>query len=337
LLRQTRQSRRQQSELAYAKVALGWSLLGHGNTPEAHGLFQEAVADAEAAEDTWNRAYALCMLGVTSHMQGRPGDAWRLMQQGIGLADEIGDSKGRAMGLTQLSEYACEQGEYQRAEALASEGLQILRDLGDRVGTTYALLGLGDIATASGDYALATRCFRDSLAAANETDSVRYFEVRSLNGLGAVALAQGQYAEANRLFATSARICEEVDVPNVTVAAQTGLGEVACILGEYDRSQDCFVGALKRAAETGSLRMMPEVLAGTAALWIREGEEERATELLGLIQYHPASTCAVKERVTHLMGEVASELSVEVVEAARARGAAQELVDVVASILQNNT
>jgi predicted ATPase/DNA-binding SARP family transcriptional activator len=337
LLAQTAHSARQQREYVWAKYVLGWTLLGCGDVPRAHQLAQEALDHSKAADDRWTCTYALYLLGVTAHMQGRYPEAQQLLQQGIAIADDIGEARNKAWGLLGLGGYVSDEGEYRRAEALTREGLRILQELGDRVGTTYALLYLGEVAIALRDYALARRCFQDSLAIANETDSVRYFEAWSLNGLAAIALALGHYAEARRIFTDSVRICEDVGVPSVTVTALTGLGNVSCVLGEYGQSRACFCRALKRTIGGGSIHRVPEVLTGLADLLVREGGGERAAELLGLIRHHPASPYAVRERAKRLLTEVAVELPPQMVAAATARGEAQELADAVANILQSNT
>jgi tetratricopeptide (TPR) repeat protein len=188
-----------------------------------------------------------------------------------------------------------------------------------------------------GNYALARRCFQDSLAVANETDSVRYFEVKSLNGLGAVAFALGQYRESKRLFADSVRICEEVGVRGVTVTALMGLGKVCRELGELQRSRACFCRALRQEMEARSVDMVPEVLIGLADLLLREGERERAAELLGLIRNDPASSFVVRQRAERLLAEATADLPADIIATATARGEAQTLTDAVASILQNDT
>jgi len=336
LLVQVEKGDRQQRECAWAKTVLSWTLVGCGDICQAHRLAQEALTHAKAAEDRWTCLYALFILGVTVHMQGRYLEAQQLLQQGIAIADEIGEARYKAWGLIALGGYVNDEGKHERAETLVRESLTTLQELGDRVGTTYALQGLGRVATALGDYALARRCFQDSLAVANETDSVRYFEVRSLNGLGAVALALGQVAEARRIYTDSARICEDVGLPGATAAALTGLGEVSRILGEYDQSRVFFCRALRLEIESGSVSSIPKVLTGLADLLIREGEGDRAAELLGLIRRHPASPYAVRERAERLLVEVTAGLPPEVVAAAAARGKTQELTDAVTSILGSN-
>ena len=108
------------------------------------------------------------------------------------------------------------------------------------------------------------------------------------------------------------------------------------MLEQFEQSRSCFRRALGTATEAGSLHVLPEVLAGMAELLTRESQSEQAAELLGLILNHPASTYAVRERANRLLGEIASKLPAEVVEAAHERGAARELLDAVSNILQSD-
>jgi hypothetical protein len=80
------------------------------------------------------------------------------------------------------------------------------------------------------------------------------------------------------------------------------------------------------------------VLRGWAALLVTDEstpvEQERAVELLTLVQHHPASAYETKEKVRYLLAEWTDNLPPDKMTSAQARGRTLDLWETVAELLE---
>lgn len=106
------------------------------------------------------------------------------------------------------------------------------------------------------------------------------------------------------------------------LAALDGLAHLACIRGEFDLA----AVYLRRAPEPWSDGKLPCIHVGTslvvtlAKLCARKGVAERAVELLGLAQQHPATEWKTRLRIEALLTELRARFPPEKIVAALERG-----------------
>jgi hypothetical protein len=81
------------------------------------------------------------------------------------------------------------------------------------------------------------------------------------------------------------------------------------------------------------LELVPSVLIGPAKLCAREGNPERALELIGLALHHPGDVAETKGEAAKLLEELRVELPPEIVSEAQERGRARDLWATVEELL----
>ena len=79
--------------------------------------------------------------------------------------------------------------------------------------------------------------------------------------------------------------------------------------------------------------MSLQILVGIAALMVKEGNRERALELLTFTLQHPRSDKETKDKASHLLIELRRQLPRKAVGAAQGRAKEKRLEEVVAEIM----
>jgi tetratricopeptide (TPR) repeat protein len=209
------------------------------------------------------------------------------------LCQETGSQGGIARALGDLGIDAYGLQQYENALELFEQSLAIYRDIGNAVGINDAL---GDIA-------------------------------ETLNAMGAHAQAQRYAHEALQAL------------PDGQVDWRCGsweyriLGNAACGLGNYVEAKRYLHKSMDLAASAHLPSRQPLALVGVSRVLAKEGESERALELLALVMTHRMSWQMAKDQAAPLIEELKAELPPEAVAAAWERGQARDLDATVAELL----
>jgi tetratricopeptide (TPR) repeat protein len=110
------------------------------------------------------------------------------------------------------------------------------------------------------------------------------------------------------------------------------LGNAACGLGNYSEARRYLRESLQRAASAKLPSRQPLALVGVARVLAKEGETERALELLALVMNHRMSWQMARDQAAPLIAELEAELPPEVAAAAQERGRARDLEATVAEL-----
>jgi len=256
-----------------------------------------------------------------------------ILQQSVDILRHLDAQHEMAFSLIYLGSATYGLGKYALAKQLHQQSLAIYREIGDRSGMAISLLHLGTAVEQLGEHTGARRLYRESLALFREIGD-RWGTARALNNLGNAAYYLQQYTEAKQLYQESLTVRREINDQLGIASSLNNLGEAAYALGEYHESKQYFHAALKAARDRSLAPVTLHVLVWIATLLAKEGEKERALELLTLTLHHPAVFSAAKEDAEHLLAELASQLPPQVVAMARERGKARELEEVVDELLR---
>ena len=271
-------------------------------------------------------AFCLAYLGDLACGQGAYTRARELLQESLEIFTQGGDRWGMAKALNELGLVAEAMGDYALAEQRIEECLTLSREIGALKGVATTLLNLGDLAKMRGAYQRARRLAQESLTLARELDH-RDAAAFAVNILGGVAHHLGEYAEAERLCQQALVLFTEVGNHVGIVLVLNTLGLVNCELGAYREARQQFREALKTAMDADAPPLVLSVLVGMATLLSKEGEREKALELLTFAFHHPALKKETKEDGERLLAELEAELAPQVV------ATAWELEAVVAEVL----
>lgn len=324
---------RMRQELAVCLLAFGMSFIHRREGAKAVSLLQESLTIYKEIGDLWGGGVALLCLGQAVVTLGQFEEAERLSQESVVLLSQIGERRYIIHAMSTLGRLAALQGNYPQAERWHQECLEWRIELDDRVGIAYTLNDLADTARRQGRSDQARQYYQQSLTLAKEI-GLRQVQNQVLWELGSLAEKQGHYAEAKRFFQESLAAYEG---RYITVNNPAGPGWAHLGLGELQEATTYFRNALHSALQNQAATLALDALTGIAYLLAQAGKPEQALELLGLVQYHPASTQETKDRAAKLHDKLISELPPEAVAAARVWEKQRTLEAVAAEILAGET
>jgi tetratricopeptide (TPR) repeat protein len=210
---------------------------------------------------------------------------------------------------------------------------RLCQDTGDQGGIARSLGDLGIDAFGLRRYGEAHELFAQSLSVYREIGNARGMN-DELGDLAEAANAQGDYVQAEQYTQESLSVIKGFGMDFDHGAWEyRNLGNAASGLGKYADARK----HLRRALEVADAAQVPTrhllTLVGVARVLARQGEKERALELLALVMSHRISWQMAKDQAAPLVAELEAELPPEVVSAARERGQARDLDATVAELL----
>lgn len=336
------------AETAFVLRFLGRVMDAQDKLTEAKRLFQESLAISRELGDLPGVAETLLQLSETVMFAsgGYYSEAKQYSQESLTVSRAIGDQRLIGYSLDKMGIITFSQGEYLEAEQYYQESLAIFKKIDDRYGMALALGGPAWVAIGLGGdrLALAKPLAEKSLAIWREVGD-RLRTVVRLNQLGQVATAMEEYAEAQRYYGEALTLGREIG-HGAGLWALSGLGEVACGLGDLPAARQYLLETLKIAItvkEGHDLTFLYTLLRWATLLAkesagldegspLSEAKKAQAVELLTLVRDHPASLQVLKDRAARLLAELEAELPPEVA-AARERGKTRPLAEVVTEII----
>jgi tetratricopeptide (TPR) repeat protein len=305
--------------------AFGWGARTRGDVSRARSLFQEALQIEREIGDDVNTARTLNWLGELAHHAGEYAEARQCYQDSLSISQELGDRWATSLSLDYSGYVARRMGDHAEARRLHQESLAISREVGDQQGVAGSLDNLGLVAYDLGDYTEAQRLFEEGLAlrrAAGEAFTIAV----SLGHVAGVALAMGDDARAEQALQ------ESLGLEPDWAYALIRLGDLRLAQGNLPEALEHYRQALQIGMRRHDLPVVLDSLTGIAALRAQTGKTDGAAELLAFILNHPASEYATRSKARRLFDEVSVQLPPESLADAEARGQAETLEAVVASV-----
>lgn len=334
------------AEVERARAAEGGVLLGRllaqmawfqhrlDDFAAAQASIDESLALLGRAEPRKPDEEALCLL-CQANMARATGDFARsqdLARRGLALQRQAGDPAAIAAALNALAAALAELGEFDEAEHLHQEGLALRRELGDRRGVATTLVNLGFIGLGQGRYADTRRYEREALTVFREI-GYPMGEVVALNNLGVACQMLGEYAEARAALTECVALCRDLGHRHILAHALGSLGGLAAASGELGQAWQYLREALQMARAIGSISATLFGLVSAAEVLAGQGQVEHAAEAAALVLGHGAANRETKNRAETLLALLEAQGPAPVLEAARARGRATNLEDLVDRLL----
>jgi predicted ATPase len=342
-----------------------------GRETEADRLLELSLAIFRELGARRDAAYAVCLLGGCESLYGLP--RRELCLEGLSLFRDLGDQRGIGLALHGLAWSAWHGGEYADAKQSFQDSLAVFRQVGDLEGIQASLHGLGYICWILGDYERGRELHLEMLRLCRETGSqggiaralgdlgidaigLREYEKAhelfgqslaiyrdignakgmcdELGDLAEAANALGDYAQAELYVRKAFRVLPEGEVHYDRGSWEyRNLGLAACGLGNYADARR----HLHRSLELTVAEQRPSrhllTFVGVARVLAKQGDKERALELLALVTHHRFSWQLAKDQAAPLIAELEAELPPEVVAAAWERGRDRDLDATVAELL----
>ena len=302
---------------------------------EGREAFEQAVAhlSLDPSDPAQSRLLGrlLTRQGVFCKHLGDYQKAAELLEQGLILLRRLGDQSEVAFALRNLGHTAERLGQFEVAQRWEQESLQLYQALGDQAGIAKALYHLGCSAEGLEAYEEAKRFTGQSLTIYKRIGNLREIALCS-NNLGVVTEMLGDFDEATQIYRQSLQLFTALDDRWGVAMVLGNLGDVAFTQGHYQEAKGYYHKALKLTTEVWATPRILLNLFQVASVLAKEGQVERAIELLVYPLHHPATEGAFRERAQQLFTELSVKLPSDVVTAAQERVQAKTLELVVAEM-----
>ncbi len=318
---------------AQAERVLGIIAYYQAEYPQAIERISTALDLEQKAGNRAGAATCLSNLGLVSLSQGNYPAALRYFEQSLAIHRELGDRAGISVALGNLGMVYEDQSDLTAAQQTYLESLQIAHEIGDRRTECSRLNSLGSVALSLNDLKTALSYFEDALALARQVNDPM-LSTRILMNMGWGSLLQQDFPASRRYSEESLALAEELGDRESVVSCLTNLGHAAWPEGDWMTAGRHYRRSIAEAREIGALPRLLEAVAGLAGCYWASQQSERAAELLGLAQNHPATNSDVTQAANFVMPYLQKSLPEDRLQAALTRGHLLDLDTVIDSLLQ---
>ncbi|MBL8130387.1 MAG: tetratricopeptide repeat protein [Anaerolineae bacterium] len=294
------------AETAFACLMLAVLSAESGDPAESEKLTLRCIDLYQQLGDRWGEARAYHHLAYGSSIQGLPDNqrAQQLYQQAADTFRDLGDRSSLTRTLSNLGWIIHVNGDSESARDVLEDSLVASRQIGYKLGTARALDMLGMV-TLWGlhDPNQARGYLEQSLAIRRdigEWPSVSF----TLNNLADIAYQQQNYPEARRLYRESLGLAERIQDLRGIALAVGGLGDVSCVMGEYETSLEHFRQSFQIALDSApGITLI--LLYSIGMLFQAMGFRDAAIALFALLLHHPLSPPGLREQAAQRVEGIA--------------------------------
>jgi tetratricopeptide (TPR) repeat protein len=126
--------------------------------------------------------------------------------------------------------------------------------------------------------------------------------------MGEIAHILGQYDKALDYYQEALAIGRDIQDRWTMLACLNNLGETACVVEDCEGAGAYLTKALALAHETQTLPVLLKVMVSLAVLFHMRGQKDRAATLLGLACEHSATPQEIKEKAVRLSDDLGLSL-----------------------------
>jgi len=278
---------------------------------------------------------SLCLLGL---LLGRQGD-WRegceVILAGLEVGQQLNDVWAIEGALRLAARAKVNLGELEAAASYARRCMKLCRETGALESVAWCKFTLAEIAKQCGRLDEAAELYADARAL-SPPDTPQL--ANAVMNLGDIAMLRGQYRDAERYFQEGLAAFQARRVDWGVINTLENLGHLACQERRHAQAQQYFERALQLALHGRRFPLVVNLIASFARYHSEQGDPQRAGELLGWVQHHPALHHQTRARsIEPLLTGLAQQLPRASLDAALARGRALELEAAVQEALAPST
>jgi serine/threonine protein kinase/tetratricopeptide (TPR) repeat protein len=325
-----RQQLGNEADIAEALLELGDLRRQMGDNDQAREMTDSSLEKYQAIDHQSGIARALDRSAIIHFKQGDYPTAVELGTQALEMGRSIHEMGIIASALNNLGLTSFAQGDYAAAEKYFNEAEQLCRTTGERRRTGVCLLNLGSAAGQQGNYERAATYLEGCLEIARSIGEQRMIAF-ALDNLGEIARLQGNYDHARDRFEQSLVVAQTIGNKQRVVNTLINLGHLDSQQSQYDSARYLYKQAIEQAYEIEAIPKVLEALGGLAGVI---DDAERAARLIGLVEHHPATYNATKERLAEKREALSEALSEEEIEQFVEAGGSDDLEQTVKEFLE---
>lgn len=273
-----------QAEIAYSYLALGhYHSRVTGDFPGALDYFLQSLERYQALADFYYVAHALHRVGYSHGFITGSQEYMHYTRQSLELARQIGDLLDENHALGNLGWGALTLGDFAGSERYAREAIALSQKTGDRLSLAHSLVQLGLCHLLHGRLVEAQEAAAEGVVIAEDI----VFTLTQAYGLAVLSVQaslDGDYALGRRLAG------ESLDRHTNPYGDYLGHWASAIALVGLDQTEQAWQqaqAALRIVYSWCFHGNMTWMLPVVGIIWARQGQSERAAEILGLYFNHP--------------------------------------------------
>ncbi|GAB4477866.1 MAG: BTAD domain-containing putative transcriptional regulator [Anaerolineales bacterium] len=225
--------------------------------------------------------------------------AQELYQACLQICEENEDTWGTVRCLDSLGFIALYYGNNSEARKYLEKGVMLSKQKGDHWGTTWCLMDLGFIALIEKSYPEAKQLLQECLTTTKLIGDWQGIAT-TLSYLALLAVGEGKYDEARQIYRHEISSWQELGYQLGVAYALMHYGFFLFMVEEYTEAKNILLEALDLALNLSSIPTIERSLAGVVSLLIKEGDKQKAIDLIEQTLYHPALYGKVRDIRTHL-------------------------------------
>ena len=323
--------------LIQALVTVGMLAVHQGDLTHAVLAANEALRLSRASGDQNGIARALQCLGNVALYQSNYAQAEAFYAEALPLFMERGPRAYAAQVMNNLGLVAKDQSDFARAIQYFESSLALRRAIDHRRGMAQSLLNLANTAYWQGDYEHTTELAALSLDLSRSTGytlNVGY----ALESLGMTLLKQQQFERAQEALNESATLFAELGDKKGTALILIDLGALALVQGQREEATQLYRRSLTLCMQIGEKRRMAFSLEGLALVACAQADDARAVTLLAAahalrVEAGTPLPPTEQREIDHALAQAQAALDSVAFEAARTKGGALSLNEVVALVM----
>lgn len=313
-------------------VELGETHWHLGNYSTAARDLDEALTLAQTAEDVPTQADALFWLGTIAVDEGHFDRADSYLSRALALPQDQLAHSTQARLHYGVANFAWRNQDFATARTHAVRSMELAEQAGDLSTLLFARNRLGSIFFFEGDLDTAQMHHTENLALAREIGN-RERAASALTNLGEIARQKGDYATARAHTEEALTLSRELGGFALQILLTGNLGFIALAEDDLFEAQVYFHSVVESAFARQNTVFVLTGLLGYVEVYRRQGQPQRAAELLGLLLNHPAADVNLVEEANPLIALLQQDLDAEAYLAAMQRGRSQDLETVVQALL----
>jgi serine/threonine protein kinase/tetratricopeptide (TPR) repeat protein len=309
--------------------------LGRAEHSQSAVYLEQAAALARSQNNLSGLALALAQLGRVNFWIGRLDRGREYLEESIELSRKEGFQDILLFVLRQAGNTAYYQNRLEEACQYLQESLELARKAGEKSAVVASLNSLGLIDLQNGEEEAALSRFEEGLDLARQVGD-RRSEILILNNMADLFIRQHRLDRAVESAQLALEISRRIGANAMVASAYGLLGNARVEQGRLEEGRRYLNKALRLFHALGEHpHILTNLLVQARCFW-HAGQQERAAELMGLVQKQPSLSLPIQTRLEHTIKDTLQVLPDEEIAAGLARGAQLSLEAVVLELLEES-
>jgi predicted ATPase/DNA-binding SARP family transcriptional activator len=284
--------------------------IAQGQLVKAEQALRESLSICREIQDSRSRIMVNRTLGIVTLWFGDLPLTQQLLEEAVELSHEFNDLLGLENTLRELGKLQTAQGDLELAAQTLLQSIEICHEIGAHWEGELAYCDVAALYRVQGNYDAAEQAAQRGLDAAKSTKN-RWWHPRALAELGCIAGYRKNYSLAEQLLLEALDLWKEL---NHEPFYAWGLAQLGHIKVEQGLDQSIQAGQLYKqglelAIKHKQAPIALNIFVGMAKLLNSAGKQDKAIEMLNIVNQHPNNYYETKDKARKLLVDLNIEPS----------------------------